>query len=68
MLKKNLVIVFFMLIALIFFLVYQQIKIPEGVTPLSDKTEVSAWLSLATSVIALIAATIGLIEKIWGKK
>jgi len=65
MLKKNSVIIFLLLLALIAFLVYQQIKIPRGVTPLGDQTEILAWLSLATSIISLITALIGLIEKIW---
>ena len=64
MLKKTSMIILSLAISIFSYGLYQYYKIPEGVTPLSDQTETVAWLSLVTSIIALITAAIGLIEKI----
>lgn len=64
MLKKNSIIIFLIVLALVAFLIYQQVKIPDGVTPQSDQTEIIAWLSLSTAIISLVTALIGLIQNI----
>lgn len=65
MLKKPLVIFFFVVLALIAFLVYMQVKIPDGVIPQSDaQVETIAWLSLWTAIISLLTSIIGLFQNI----
>lgn len=69
MLKRTSTIIFLLVLALSAFVIYQDFKIPEGVTPQSNKEETIAWLSLLTSIVALITAIIGLLEKlVKGKK
>lgn len=64
MLKKTPVIIFFFVLSLIAFLLYQQVKVPESVIPQSNQAETIAWLSFGTSIVALLTAIVGLIEKI----
>lgn len=64
MLKRTSTIIFFFILSLSFFAIYQYFKIPEGVTPQSGNPETIAWLSFWTSIVALVTAIVGLIEKI----
>lgn len=64
MLKKTPVIIFFLVLAFIAFIIYQQVKIPDGVTPLSDSQETIQWLSFWGGVAGLVTAALGVIEKI----
>lgn len=52
-----------MVLALISFFIFQQVKIPAGVTPQSDsQLETIAWLSLWTAIVSLVTSIIGLIQ------
>lgn len=64
MLKKTSVLVFLIILTLIFFAIYQQVKIPSGVTPQSENAETIASLALWASIISLITAIISFIQKI----
>lgn len=64
MLKKTSVIVFFLLLAVVLYFVYQYYKVPEGVTPMSDSAEHIAMISLMTAVVSLLTSLVGLAVKI----
>lgn len=69
MLKKKSTIIFFIVLAIISALVYQNVKIPDGVTPQSEsQLETIAWLSLWTAIISLITSIVGLIQNILERK
>ena len=68
MLKKTPVIIFFMVLALIAFIVYQQVKTPDGVTPMSDQLETIARLTLWTAIISLLTSIVGLIQSTLERK
>ena len=57
-----------MVLALVSFIVYQQVKTPDGVTPMSDQLETIAWLSLWTAIISLLTSIVGLIQNALGRK
>ena len=64
MLKKTSVIVFFLLLAVGLYFVYQHYKVPEGVTPMSDAQENIAMISLMTAVVSLLTSLVGLAMKV----
>lgn len=68
MLKKNTVIVFLVVLSVIAFVTYHWLKTPEGVIPMSDQTERIALISLWTSIVALLTAIVGLVDKLIGSK
>ena len=69
MLKKTSVIIFFLLLSTVLYFVYQWIKVPDEVTPMSGGAETVAWLAFGTSIISLITAIVGLVQKlVEGKK
>lgn len=45
-------------------LVYYQYRIPPGVAPQSDNGETIAWISLATAIVSMITAIVGLLQKV----
>ena len=68
MFKRKPAIIFFFVLSLSAFAVYQYFKIPEGIIPQSNQAETIARISFWTSISALAAAVIGLIEKLIGIK
>ena len=64
MLKKTSTIIFFLVVSLCAFAVYDFFKIPEGVTPQSNQSETSVLISFWTSIATMIAAIFGVIGKI----
>lgn len=62
------VIAFFFVLAIVLYFVYQWLKVPEGVTPMNGSSETVAWLVFGTSLVSLLTATLGLIQKIVEKK
>lgn len=64
MLKNTVVIAALLILSIVTYYLYQTWKIPEGVIPKGDNTETLAWLALGTSIVSLLAAIVGLIEKI----
>ena len=68
MLKNTAVIAGLLILSIMTYYLYQHFKIPAGVEPQGNSDVWIAWLSLATSVVALITAIVGLIEKVIEKK
>lgn len=68
MLKKTAVIILLVILAIILFYVYDYYKLPEGVEVKSGNQETIAWVSLATSIVSLLTAVVGLVQKILEKK
>lgn len=65
MLNKIPTISFLLILSLISFAIYQQVKIPDGVSPQSDaQLETVAWLALWTAIISLLTSIVGLIQNI----
>lgn len=65
MLKKTPTIIFFLVLAIVLYVVYQSVRLPDGVKPQSSSSdELIAWLTLGAAIISLVASIIGLIEKI----
>ena len=52
------------LVSLLAFVVFFYVRPPAGIEPLGDETTTVAYVSLATAIITLIVAVIGLIQKI----
>lgn len=55
----------FFLFAVIFYVIYKEVKLPDNL--LGDKHETVAWLSLGTSIFALVSAIVGLLQAILKK-
>lgn len=69
MLGKTPLIIISLLVSIIGFWIYWYFKAPDGVTPMGDKSELIAWIALATSIVTLFTAIVGLITKlVEGKK
>lgn len=68
MLKNTTVIVGLLVVAIISYFLYDHFKVPAGVQAQGDSEELVAWISLATAIISLIVALIGLIEKIMERR
>jgi len=64
MLAKNTSILFFLLLAIVLYFVYDWLKIPEGIAPKSGSKVMEATLALITSIVMLLAAIVGLIQKL----
>jgi len=62
------VIISLFILSIILFYLYNLYKIPEGITPQGDDSEIIAWVSLATAVVSMITALIGLIKQIVEKE
>lgn len=45
-------------------IVYSTVSSPVGVEPKSGNSEIIAWIALATAVVTLLTAIVGLIEKL----
>lgn len=58
-------IVVFSLMAIACYLIYQEAKVPDGVTPMGDKEDI-AFLTYAGGAFAFVAAIIGLIREVVG--
>lgn len=65
MLKKTSVIIFFLVLSIALFLIYQQFKIPNGVTPQSSSQETIEWLSFWGGIAGLVTAVLGILEKVF---
>ena len=69
MLQKKSTIIFFLVVSISAFAIYQYFKIPEGITPQSSNNDVAiARLSFWTSIVTLVIVILGLVEKIITKK
>ena len=64
MLAKNTSIIFFLLLSIVLYFVYDWLKIPEGIAPKGDSTVMVATLALITSIVTLLTAIVGLIQKL----
>ncbi len=64
MLKKTSVIVFFLILGVALYFLYQHFRVPECVTPMSDAQENIAMISLITAVVSLLTSLVGLAIKI----
>lgn len=64
MLKRPLVIVFFLLCAAMGAYVYLTSRTPPGTVGMSENAETVATIGLTAAVVSLIASVIGLIQKI----
>lgn len=63
-LKKNPIIIFFAVLAITLYAVYQWLKVPEGVEPMGDSSEMIAVLALITAIVSLLTSLVGLIQKL----
>jgi hypothetical protein len=68
MLKRTTIILFFLILSVVLAYVYFQYRIPTGVVSQGDGQEAITWVSLIASIVSLITALVGLIEKIVDKK
>lgn len=68
MFKNTVVIAALLTLSIITYYLYQYWKIPEGIITKSDNSETLEWLALGTSIISLIGAIVGLVEKIIDRK
>lgn len=64
MLKRWSVIVGAAIFAVLGLCVYFTYRVPSGVEPMGDQTETIAWISLATSIVGMLAAFVGLAQKL----
>ena len=64
MLKRPTMIVVATLTAVVGFALYFRYRVPPGVAPKGDTVETIAWIALATAVVSMLTAIIGLIQKI----
>ena len=64
MLKKPLVITALIILAIALYYFYESQLPVAGVVSMGEKEEMTAWVSLAGSIIALVAAIIGLVQAI----
>ncbi len=64
MLKRPTMIVIATLIAVVGLALYFTYRVPPGVAPKSDTVETIAWIALATAVVSMLTAIIGLIQKL----
>ena len=64
MLSKTWVIALATIIGATALLVFARYRVPPGVTPMTADAESIAWIALATAVVSLISAAIGLVQKI----
>lgn len=63
MLKKNTTIILLLLLSFVSFYFYFQYKTPSGFTSQGDNEELIEWILLATGIIELLTAIVGLIQK-----
>lgn len=68
MLQRSSVILFLLILSAVLGYIYFQYRVPAGVTPMGDSSETIAWISLATSIVSMITAIVGLVHKIMDKK
>lgn len=66
MLKKWSVILGLAAIAALALGVYLTYRVPLGVEPMGDRTETIAWISLSTSIVTMLTALVGLVQKFLG--
>lgn len=64
MLKRWKVIVIAMLIAIAGLVLYLKYRVPPGIAPKGDSAETIAWIALATAVVSLLTAIVGLVQKL----
>ena len=64
MLKRWSVIVGAAIVALVGFWGYFAYRIPLGVEPMGDESQTVAWVALATSIVSLLTALTGLVQKL----
>ncbi len=64
MLKRPVVIIIALLVAVVGFALYVIYRVPPGVVPKSPSAESIAWLALATGVLSLLTSIVGLIQKL----
>ena len=64
MIRKPLIIGAAFAITVLSTLVYFQYRIPPGVTPQGNNGETVAWISLATAIVSMITAIVGLLQKV----
>lgn len=62
-LKKKPVIIAFAVLAIVLYFIYQSLKLPEGIEPMSDSSEMIAVLALITAIASLLTSLVGLIQK-----
>ena len=63
-LNKTWVILSAALLAGAAFFVFDRYREPAGVAAMGDGTETIAWIALATAIVSMITAIIGLVQKI----
>lgn len=64
MFKKNSFIIFFFVVAIVLFLLYQELKTPEGIIPQGGQTDMNAQLVFWGGILAFVTAFVGLLQKI----
>lgn len=64
MLKKPFPIIFFFIVAIILFFLYQEWKVPDGVIPQGKQENMNAQFVFWGGVLAFSTAVIGLIQKV----
>ena len=64
MLKKAWVIIGAIILSVAAFSIFDRYRIPSGVTPMGDSGETIAWIALATAIVSMITAIIGLVQKL----
>ncbi len=64
MLKRWSVIVGAAIVALVGLWAYFAYRMPPGVEPMGDDSQTIAWVALATSIVSLLTALTGLVQKL----
>ena len=63
MLKRPVIIVLCLLLAVLGFWLFREFRLPPGIEPKGDKSETIAWLGVIGGVISLLTAVVGLVQK-----
>lgn len=64
MMRKPLFILTAFVVAVVCFVIYYYYRIPSGVTPKGESINMIAWVSLATAIVSMVTALIGLLKQI----
>lgn len=64
MLRNPITIISFLILSAILAYLYFQYRIPSDIVTLGDNTETVALIALYTSIVSLLTAIVGLIQKI----
>ena len=64
MLRKNWVILSSALLSVVAFIVFDRLGTPAGVVTMGDGADATQWIALASAIISLITAVVGVVLKV----